>query len=234
MVRIAALLMALWPIVATAQETAAPSPVVVELFTSQGCSACPPADAFLSRLAERDDIIALSLHVDYWDYIGWADPFALPEHTLRQKRYAAMARKTMIYTPQMVVAGQIEARGHDAPRVLEAVKMAQTLPTPVALELRREGAEVIVSLTPLGSPQGAAEIVLVRYIPEGDTEVTRGENAGRHMHHRHIVTGWSSLGQWDGRTPWRGRVSIPGDTPGAVLIQAEGPGPIFAAARLPQ
>ncbi|MBT5374998.1 MAG: DUF1223 domain-containing protein, partial [Rhodospirillaceae bacterium] len=82
-----------------------PAPVVVELFTSQGCSSCPPADAFLNDLSRRDDVIALSLHVDYWDYIGWEDPFATPESTNRQRRYAPVLAARSIYTPQMVIDG---------------------------------------------------------------------------------------------------------------------------------
>src|SRR6056297_1329329 len=84
----------------------ADDPVVVELFTSQGCSSCPPADAMLGELAERDDVIPLALHVDYWDYIGWADIFADPAYTRRQKGYAHATGQRMVYTPQMVIDGQ--------------------------------------------------------------------------------------------------------------------------------
>ena len=84
----------------------AQSPVVVELFTSQGCSSCPPADKLMHELAKRDDVIALALHVDYWDYIGWKDVFAQPEFTARQRAYARLGNRKMIYTPQMVINGR--------------------------------------------------------------------------------------------------------------------------------
>ena len=82
------------------------NPVVIELYTSQGCSSCPPADALLKEYADRDDVITLALHVDYWDYIGWADTLARPEHADRQRGYAAAAHKRTIYTPQMVLNGE--------------------------------------------------------------------------------------------------------------------------------
>ena len=97
------------------------SPVVLELFTSQGCSACPPADALLTEYAPRDDVIALALHVDYWDYIGWKDTFGDPAHTTRQKGYAAAADRSFVYTPQMVVDGQGQIKGVKPSQVAAAV-----------------------------------------------------------------------------------------------------------------
>ena len=97
------------------------SPVVVELFTSQGCSSCPPADALLRKLAEEEDVIALALHVDYWDYLGWKDSFATPKFTARQRAYAKKARSRSIYTPQMVVQGEDRVVGNDAEMVLARI-----------------------------------------------------------------------------------------------------------------
>ena len=85
--------------------------IVVELFTSQGCSSCPPADAYLAELAGRDDVIALSFHVDYWNYIGWTDPFSMPEATSRQRAYGRQLGKSFVYTPQIVVDGRAETVG---------------------------------------------------------------------------------------------------------------------------
>ena len=110
--RLAALLVAasLAP-AAVAQQA---GPVVLELYTSQGCSSCPPADALFAHLAQRDDVIALALHVDYWDYLGWKDAFARPRHTARQKAYAKAARSRTIFTPEMIVQGEDRVKGHDA------------------------------------------------------------------------------------------------------------------------
>lgn len=228
-------LLCLWPSLAPAQELQK-NPVVVELFTSQGCSACPPADAFLGRLSNRPDVLALALHVDYWDYIGWDDRFALPEHTQRQKRYARAAGRKMIYTPQMVIAGELEAQGHDVASVLHAVDIAKTLPREVALELTREDDTVTVAVRPMlaGRQPTVADIVLIRILPQAEMRVTRGENAGRDMHHHNVVTQWHKLGRWDGRAPARFEAELGPDQPGAVLVQAPGPGPIYAAARLPR
>src|SRR6056297_2439763 len=109
----------------TRAAMATSGPVVVELFTSQGCSSCPPADALLHDLAERGDVLALSLHVDYWDYIGWKDQFAQPAFTLRQKAYAVSGDRKMIYTPQMIVAGHVDVVGHKAMKVVRAIETAR-------------------------------------------------------------------------------------------------------------
>lgn len=111
--------------------------VVLELFTAQGCSACPPADAMLAQLAMREDVIALSLHVDYWDYIGWADTFALPEHTDRQKRYARRNGHSTIYTPQVIVNGEDVIEGYRVMQVLGAIELHRGQPRQIALELNR-------------------------------------------------------------------------------------------------
>ena len=122
----------------------AQSPVVVELFTSQGCSSCPPADALLHELAGRDDVIALALHVDYWDYIGWEDAFADPAHTQRQRQYALEAGRRSVYTPQMVINGQTAIVGTKPMALSEAIAHYATKDMGVELALARtdEGLEI--------------------------------------------------------------------------------------------
>ncbi|MEX3314948.1 DUF1223 domain-containing protein [Sulfitobacter sp. PS-8MA] len=211
-------------------------PVVVELFTSQGCSACPEADAMLAELAPRDDIIALALHVDYWDYIGWKDPFGDPAHAERQRAYAAVGGRRSVFTPELIVQGQTDIMGAKPMKLMEAIEQhAQTAPT-VALEIARTGAALQIRAEPLGADVGPATVHLLRYSPEEQTKVTRGENAGRMMTHANIVHGWTVLGSWDGATPLALQAEAPGEAPVVVLIQEQeaggGPGPILAAARL--
>ena len=122
----------------TAGLAQAGGPVVVELYTSQGCSSCPPADAFLAReLANRDDVIALALHVDYWDYIGWKDDFADPQHTDRQRDYARAAGQRTIYTPQMIIAGKDHVIGSHPAEVKKLIRAHASAAFPLAILVRR-------------------------------------------------------------------------------------------------
>ena len=134
------------PLLGAGPVRAADKPLtVVELFTSQGCSSCPPADAFLGELARRDDLVALSEHVDYWDYIGWKDPFASPDLTKRQHEYARLLGLRYVYTPQMVIQGADHVTGSDRAGVLRKIAEAAALPR-VAVTARYVGERIMVSL----------------------------------------------------------------------------------------
>lgn len=207
-------------------------PVVVELFTSQGCSSCPAADAFFAELTQREDVIALALHVDYWDYIGWKDEFAHPAHTGRQKAYARAAGSRMLYTPQMVISGQAQISGNAPDDVLEAIRRHALRPAPVALMLQRVGQVLRITAEPRETGVGPLAVQLVRYEPQRTVEIDRGENAGRTITYHNIVTSWEVLGLWEGRAPFALDVPAPGDAPAVVLLQREGQGPIVAAAAL--
>ena len=119
--------------------------VVVELFTSQGCSSCPPADKFLTDLMARDDVLPLSLHVDYWDYIGWKDPFASPLFTNRQRQYASVMALRYVYTPQMVIQGVYQAVGSRRSEVLEMIEQAKAI-VQVPISLSRKNGDIRFSL----------------------------------------------------------------------------------------
>lgn len=119
------------------------SQVVLELYTSQGCAACPPADAMMADLAMREDVIALSLHVDYWDYIGWADVFAHPEHAERQKRYARRHGHSTIYTPQVVINGLDIVEGFRVMQVMDMIAAQRARPARIDLELERNGTDIL-------------------------------------------------------------------------------------------
>jgi hypothetical protein len=218
---------------ALGQAGRAEEPVVVELFTSQGCSSCPPADALLARLTERTDIIPLALHVDYWDYIGWADKFADPAFTHRQKGYARARGSRTIYTPQMIVAGTAAVVGHKPMDLAERLMEALEEPRLVELEVDRDGESITARVRPLKPLQGEMLLQLVRYDPSETVSIGRGENAGHTFTYYNIVTDWETIATWNGREPLSVRHDAPGSAPAVVLVQRSGYGPIVAAARAP-
>ena len=172
---------------------AAPStPVLVELFTSEGCSSCPSADAALARLAQRQpvegvEIIALGFHVDYWDYLGWKDPYAAPEHGERQRRYAAGGDDNRVYTPQMVVDGERSFVGREDEARTQVAAEAKQPKVPVQLTARVEADRVAVRVRTSEAPAPGQE-VWVALAEEGlATDVKRGENAGHRLAHAAVV-----------------------------------------------
>jgi len=207
-----------------------PQPVVVELFTSQGCSSCPPADRLLAELADDEDVIALALHVDYWDYIGWEDSFARPEHTTRQKAYARAAGKRMIYTPQMVVAGTSHVVGTRAMELMKAIETQQEVASIVPVHVTRYGDRLEIRAEPPAAQQGGLTVQLVRYRPEAEVRILRGENAGRELSYANIVTAWDKLSDWDGRGALALDVALRGSEPAVVLVQRANHGAIVGAA----
>jgi hypothetical protein len=217
---------------ATASQ-AQENPVVVELFTSQGCSSCPPADAFFAELAERDGVIALALHVDYWDYLGWKDSFGSPQFSARQRAYAKAARSRSVFTPQMIVQGQDRWIGHDAERVLGSIAEHGQARSPVRLRVERETAALRIKLEPLDAAVGPSDVHVVRFIPSHDVSIDAGENAGRQFTYSNIVTDWETIGHWDGATPIELVYDAPGPEPLAVIVQRVRMGPVVTAARLP-
>lgn len=217
--------------------TPAPAaPVLVELFTSQGCSSCPPADAFLKELAERDDVIALSFHVDYWDRLGWRDPYANSWNTRRQHAYQAALDQPYVYTPQMVVGGREQAVGADRATVGRILDRQ-----------RREGAAVALSLERVDSGQARLRIAatpdltgrltLFGFDRKPDTDVKAGENAGRRLLNVNVVAVTEDLGRWTGEAVDR-VIPLPEVKPGrgyALVLTQEGGTPatrVLAAARV--
>jgi hypothetical protein len=212
------------------------SPVVVELFTSQGCNSCPPADAFLGELAKRPDIIALSFHVDYWDYIGWKDPFAQRAFTERQRTYSRTLAQRYVYTPQMVIDGHLQGVGSDRRAIehliREAAKTREAVNRP---SLRRTGDDIQIG----DGASTSAVVWLAIYDAAHRTPVARGENAGKQLANHHVVREWRALGRYDGKS-----VTLPLgidattlDKRGcAVIVQADtptGPGAVLAALSIP-
>ncbi len=210
------------------------TPTVVELFTSQGCSSCPPAEALLRDLADQPGILALEFHVDYWDYIGWPDPYADPAFTQRQRTYAQFFNSRTVYTPQMLIQGVREAPGSRTAQVMENIAAVQALPkTPVSLTMTANNQlELVIGAT---EQKIDATLILVTYDDYRETKVTRGENAGKLLTHRHVVRSMETIGSWDGALLrlTREPPKVMSDRAGcAVLVQAKDTGRILGAASL--
>ncbi|PSL21664.1 DUF1223 domain-containing protein [Shimia abyssi] len=207
------------------------NPVVIELYTSQGCSSCPPADAYLHQnLAKRDDVIALALHVDYWDYIGWKDEFADPANTARQKQYANAAGHRTVYTPQMIINGQDHVVGAHPDKVEKLISVHKDRATPVTLDVKKAGKMVIIQAQT--QTPGAMQVHLVQYTPERHVSIKRGENAGKMLTYGNIVNLWETVATWNGQSALSMKAETDGEGPIVVLIQSVKGGPILAAARL--
>ncbi|WP_232829348.1 thioredoxin family protein [Tropicimonas sp. IMCC34043] len=206
--------------------------VVVELFTSQGCSSCPPADALLHRLAERDDVLPLALHVDYWDYIGWEDAFARPEHTIRQKAYARLAGSRTIYTPQMVIGGIAQIVGARPMEVADELTEQRGWVPGADLDVDLDDDALTISASGVTDVVGPVLVQLVRFQPEEIVEIHQGENAGKTITYSNVVTDWKVLTQWDGDAPLNLEVPIKGGDATAVILQDESDGRILAAERV--
>src|SRR5437879_3867742 len=220
--------LASFAIPAAARE-AAGGPWAIELFTSQGCSSCPPADLQLGKLSRRSDIVALSYHVDYWDYIGWKDRFATRETTERQRAYARVLKQRYVYTPEMVIDGI----GHDpgvsnepiSSLLAEAQRRSPKRATP---ELVRANDGVLTIRLSTFKLDGPAEVMLAVYDRRHSTPVHEGENGGRTLENFNIVRHFETVSLWDGSAAsW----TVPADRfkpeqGMAVLVQRADHGPI--------
>ena len=207
--------------------------VLVELFTSQGCSSCPPADAVLTRLSQRAGVVALAFHVDYWDYIGWKDPYASPGGTKRQRDYRVTFGNNSVYTPQMVLNGSVEFPGQNEAEALRAVASAAATSGP-DITMVRTSSEVRIELAP-ASVRGEMAVFGAVYASAKSTRVSRGENAGRTLTNSNIVRSFGVLGDYNGdATAISWTPKLEGAPVGglAVWIQPKTLGPVIAAASL--
>jgi hypothetical protein len=212
--------------VLTTSVNAQESPVVVELFTSQGCSSCPPADAFLTDLTrQRRDVLPLAYHVTYWDSLGWKDPYSLDAATARQRDYARHLGGDGVYTPQMVVDGATGFVGSSRSRGLSAI--AAAAPKTVPVSLARDGQNLLIQV---GAGAGQAKVLLVGFDPAHETQIGRGENSGRKLLESNIVRSLTPIGAWTGAALALHQAPPTGEG-FAVLLQAED-GRIIGAAAL--
>lgn len=217
---------------------------VVELFTSQGCSACPPADRILADLAREPDLIGLSLPVDYWDYLGWKDTLAKPEFSARQRAYASARGDRQVYTPQVIVNGKAPCRGGDRAEIERTVAAAAVdgrPQLPVPLKVSEAAGTVVVELgTASGAAPSAAELWVIPVVRSQPVAIKKGENRGRTITYANVARGMAKVGDWTGGPA---RVEFPIETArpaGAdsylVLLQAvekSRPGAIIGAGKAP-
>jgi hypothetical protein len=194
------------------------NPLVLELFTSQGCSSCPPADQYLGELQrERPDVLVLDFHIDYWDSLGWKDPFSLPASTARQQAYDSLLGSE-VYTPQLVIGGSRQAVGSDRDAVTAAIAAANqdraALP-PVALSLSEQGAGLVVDVA---AGSGGAQLWLVGYDDRHTTAIGRGENGGLTETEVDIVRSIRPVASWSGDALHL-KVAKPSGQRFAVLLQ---------------
>ena len=218
------LIAVLSPVAAIAAER----PVVVELFTSQGCSSCPPANAFLNELSRgRRDVLALAFHVTYWDRLGWKDPFSLSAATQRQDVYGHRFGDGS-YTPEMVVDGAAGMVGSDRSDVGAAIEKAKRASrTAASVSVTRNGDQVSVQV---GSGTGSARVLLIGFDHEHTTAIGRGENSGRTLTEANVVRSFRPVGQWSG-APLRVSEPFPEGQDVAVVLEAPD-GQIVGASRL--
>ncbi|HXT06361.1 MAG TPA: DUF1223 domain-containing protein [Roseiarcus sp.] len=202
-------------------------PAVIELFQSQGCSSCPPANAALVRYADRADWLALTFAVTYWDRLGWRDTFGRPEFTQRQYAYARSLGEASVYTPEVVVNGRAAGVGDDVAEVEALATKADRGASGPSVTLG--GGSVAIGAG--SAPGGAADVWLALYDPRVlEVAVGRGENAGRTLPHRNVVKRLLRVGTWDGAAE---TLALPpaGGLARAVLVQKRGAGAIIAAGR---
>ena len=219
-----------WPALLQAEDCARlGQPLVIELFTSQGCSSCPSAETAVGAFAARPDVLALAYHVDYWDSLGWRDPYSRPEWTRRQEQYADALGQGTIGTPQMIVDGRRILTG---PHEIQSLTRPDPRTAPVPVRLALEGRALSVHLDQK-SGAGRSEVTLIPYLAHAVTAVRAGENAGRTLLETHVVLGQRALGAWGGQR-FDERVALadlpPAATHVAVLVQQSGPGAILGAA----
>lgn len=214
-------------------ETAGPT-AVVELFTSQGCASCPPADEKLVELSRDPAILALTLPVDYWDYLGWQDTLAHPAHSARQRGYAAARGDRMVFTPQMVVNGAFACVGSKPQDVAAALETAQAhtprLPVPVSVDVA--GGEAAIRIGP--GADAPAEVWLLAIDRAEEVAIGRGENSGRHATYANVVRGMAKVGDWTGAAASYSHALAGHGDFHVVLLQkrhGDAPGAILGAGR---
>ena len=216
-------------------------PTVIELFTSQSCYSCPPAEAFLGELVEREDLVALEFHVDYWDDLvygsdgQWKDVFSDAAYTQRQRVYAGRIPGSQVYTPQVIVDGVAQTVGSKQNRVLRLIESARAAPKPARVSVQPEPSGGLRITVDSATETGDAEVLLARYDVRKVTKIVAGENKGKTLTNHHVVRELRRLGEWKGEK-WEVSVADIHLAPNqscAVIVQSAGQGAILGAAACP-
>ncbi|MEM0988773.1 MAG: DUF1223 domain-containing protein [Pseudomonadota bacterium] len=203
--------------------------VLVELFTSQGCSSCPPADANLAALADRSDVLALSMHVDYWDYLGWKDTFGNSENTKRQYAYRDSMGARVVYTPQMIVQGSHDVPGYRPDLIEQAITTVAASDQGAEIRISQTETGLIAEIT-LGEMRGTCTIWMASYRQSATVQIDRGENAGRSITYSNVVDKLMRAGTSVRNTPKTLSMPLPADGGGvAIWVQNDQTGKILAA-----
>jgi hypothetical protein len=215
-------------------------PVVVELFTSQGCSDCPAADRIVAELAKRKDVLALSLPITYWDMLGWKDTFATEANTYRQKSYARTMHRSGIYTPQIVVDGKVDVVGNQRDRVMAAIanrhsEIAAEQPVNLTLNIASGRVEITIPAAPRGTQKPLGTIWVMRTLSSATVNVQQGENRNHQLSYANLVRELHRAGEWTGEPM---KIDVPIATGKsrhdglAVVLQSHDYGEVLAAAMI--
>jgi hypothetical protein len=216
---------------------------VIELFTSQGCSSCPPADKLIAEYSRDPSVIALSLAVDYWDYLGWKDTLALSGHSNRQRAYAKARGDREVYTPQVVVDGAVHALGSDKAAIEKAIRQTREQSSPLLLPvtIERAGDKLTVHVAASKDEKGQAEVWLCPITKSVPVVIGRGENSGHTLTYTNVVRRWIKLGDWTGKAetfsvPVKDVLQTDNIDSAAVVVQtgvASAPKLMLGAAQIP-
>ena len=224
LLKVLAVALSLWlPTIVAAQN------VVVELFTSQGCSSCPAADEVIRQLVQEDGVIVLGWHVDYWDYLGWKDEFSNPENTARQMGYRDRWNLRSLYTPQAVIHGEAQIVGSTDGKVRMYIDQFQAEKPVMDIVTTASGNTASIKLSANVTGLPAADIFLVRVIPEATTNIGRGENAGRTIAYVNVVQDMERIAGWNGSSPLTVKAPLEPDSHYVILVQAKDFGPVLGA-----
>jgi hypothetical protein len=221
------------PLATNPAPVSSPLPIVAELFTSQGCNSCPPADTLLGELARDPTVIALAFHVQYWDGLGWSDRFGLPEAARRQSNYVRRLQLGGSFTPQLIVNADHSFVGSNRAQVLSAVPVLRAQrPAAIAIKVEIDKDQLQISIPSHAGVAQAAEVVMLPLLATAASAIGRGENSGRTLREYNIVRAVKVLGQWQGSAvQWRvSRASLPADADGiAILLQEKNQGALRGA-----
>lgn len=208
---------------------------VVELFTSQGCSSCPPADRLLESMARAPDFLGLSFPVDYWDYLGWRDTLASPTNTDRQRAYAAARGSDQVYTPQAIIDGLADAIGSDQADIEQQMRNTRGHDGAMTVSIRMTEEQGMVQIAVGAGPQTAAGVYLLRVLKSKAVAIGRGENIGSTVTYTNVVRTMKKIGDWNGAAQSFEVADSKGEDEGTVVLVQKGseahPGAILAAAK---